>query len=160
LTSPVSSSLWPDLSWTRRPELERSWAEPPSELGPWSPPVGAGAGFGAGFGTLGVVGVGGGSGVVGAGTGVPGSWMSSSVDPGGTSTCTGTVSPEGSWTYTVCVWADAENVRAVRPATTRSPAESRRVTTRFFILAVPDPPSECGRRTRARARELSRPAAG
>ena len=66
------------------------------------PPSGAGAGSvsGAGFGTDGVVGVVGvvGSGTDGAGTGVPGSWMSSSDAPGGTSTVTGTTSPEGSWT--------------------------------------------------------------
>jgi hypothetical protein len=90
------------LRWTRRPELERSWGDPPSELGPLLPPCGAGAGsvWGGGFGTDGVVGVVGvvGVGGAGAGTGVPGSWMSSSELPGGTSTCTGTTSPEGSWT--------------------------------------------------------------
>jgi hypothetical protein len=37
-------------------------------------------------------------GVVGASTCGPGSWMSSTVVPGGTSTVTGTTSPEGSWT--------------------------------------------------------------
>src|SRR5215216_1004130 len=104
--SPVRSRFLPDLSWTRRPELERSWADPPSDLGLSSPPGdGAGAVVGGGFGALGAVGVVGTvvSGVVGVVTTSPGSWMSSSVAPGGTSTVTGTTSPVASRTYTVWV---------------------------------------------------------
>src|SRR3954470_3909671 len=107
LTSPVRSRLLPVCSWTRRPELERSCSDPPPELG-LSPPPGAGAGalvVGGGFGALGTVGVVGAVGV-GADGGVttgPGSWMSSSVAPGGTSTVTGTTSPLASRTYTVWV---------------------------------------------------------
>ena len=97
--SPTSLRLLSVFSCTRRPELERSCSEPPSELGPLSP-CGLGAGscvWGGGFGTLGTVGVVV-SGAGGAGTGAPGSWMSSRVEPGGTSTVTGTTSPEGSFT--------------------------------------------------------------
>ena len=67
--------------------------------------VGSGLGAGAGFGAVGLVGVVGVVGVVGCGgaTGVPGSWMSSRVLPGGTSTVTGMISPLGSCTYTVWV---------------------------------------------------------
>ncbi|MET0614853.1 MAG: hypothetical protein ABW142_05370 [Thermoleophilaceae bacterium] len=92
-----------ELFWTRRPELERSWADPPPELGLSSPPPGEGAGavVGGGYGvlgTVGVVGTVGVSGTAGAWTGVPGSWMSSSEAPGGTSTVTGTTSPVASRT--------------------------------------------------------------
>src|SRR3954453_15199686 len=44
LTLPVRSRFLGDLSWTRRPELERSWADPPSEPGLPPPPPGEGAG--------------------------------------------------------------------------------------------------------------------
>src|SRR5215212_10060961 len=52
-TSPTRSRLPSGLSWTRRPELERSCSDPPPELG-LSPPPGEGAGavVGGGFGAV------------------------------------------------------------------------------------------------------------
>ncbi len=102
-TSPLILRILSRFFLIASPLSVSSCGVPPPELGGSGSGVGAGAGlvgsgFGAGFGAGGVgvvggagVGVVGGAGVVGAGggsTGVPGSWMSSSVLPGGTSTVT------------------------------------------------------------------------
>src|SRR5688500_16768962 len=100
----------------RSPLLVCPCGDPPPALGGPGSGAGAevlGAGLGLGAGVVGVVGV------VGGATGVPGTWMSSSVLPGGTSTWT--TSPLGSWTGTVWVCAVAV-LRAVKRAAARTPA--------------------------------------
>ncbi len=86
----------------RWPLPVRPWGDPPVLRG-----LGAGAGevsvrgWGSGadvVGEVGAVGVVLGAGAEGAGTCSPGSWMSSTELPGGTSTVTGTTWPLGSLT--------------------------------------------------------------